>query len=115
MTVHSGFGDLWIKNRGILVSGMLLFSLLFVLVIPVHAQDVVYGNGIPAGSLVDQDIILSGTEIVIDGTFNGDVLALGQTVTVNGTINGSLYSGAEILKVGGKINSRFILPVGPCD
>ena len=87
-----------------LVSGMLLFSLLFVWVIPVHAQDVVYGNGIPAGSVVDQDIILSGTEIVIDGTVNGDVLALGQLVTVNGTINGSLYSGAEILMVGGKIN-----------
>ena len=92
------------KKHSLQITGLLIFSLLFVWVTPTHAQDVVYGNGIPAGNIVEQDVILSGTEIVIDGTVNGDVLALGQIVTVNGTINGSLYSGAEILTVGGKIN-----------
>ncbi|MEI8132356.1 MAG: polymer-forming cytoskeletal protein [Leptolinea sp.] len=104
MTKRFGFMELLSNNRRMLVSGTLLFCLLFVWVTPAHAQGVVYGNGIPAGSVVDQDVILSGTEIAIDGIVNGDVLALGQIVTVNGTINGSLYSGAEILTVGGKVN-----------
>jgi cytoskeletal protein CcmA (bactofilin family) len=88
----------------VFITGLLLFSLLFVWVTPVFAQGIVYSNGVPVGSVVDQDIILSGPEITIDGTVNGDVLALGQLVTVTGTINGSLYSGAEILMIGGKVN-----------
>jgi hypothetical protein len=81
-----------------------VFSILFIWVSPVHAQDIVYSGGIPVGSVVDQDVILSGSEIVIDGTVNGDVLAMGQLVTVNGTINGSLYSAAEILTISGKVS-----------
>lgn len=103
MIAQSGIGDLWAKKRGRVVTGLLLFTLLFVWVTPVYAQDVVYGNVIPVGTIVDQDIILSGTDITINGIVNGDVLALGQLVTINGTINGSLYSGAEILMIGGKI------------
>lgn len=93
----------WTAKRISSMVCLLVFSLLFIGVAPVYAQDIVHGGGIPAGSVVDQDVILSGSEIVIDGTVNGDVLAMGQLVTVNGTINGSLYSGAEILSIGGNI------------
>ncbi|HEX7555348.1 MAG TPA: polymer-forming cytoskeletal protein [Leptolinea sp.] len=93
----------WNKKRFYFSFGIILLSLSFIWVSPVYAQDIVYAGGIPAGSVVDQDVILSASEVVIDGTVNGDVLALGQLVTVNGTINGSLYSGAEILTIGGKV------------
>jgi hypothetical protein len=104
MNLQSGSRIVQNKRFNIFFGGLLIFSLLFVWVTPVHAQGAIYGSGIPTGVVVDQDVILSGTEIVIDGTVNGDVLALGQLVTVNGTINGSLYSGAEILLIGGKVN-----------
>ena len=92
-----------------------LLVLLLALILPVtaSAQGIVYGDSIPAGTVLNDDIILAGDRIVIDGDVNGDVLAVGRSVLVNGDITGSLVvAGQEVGlngNVGGSVYSLALL------
>jgi hypothetical protein len=68
-----------------------------------HAQGIVYGDSIPAGVTIQNDVILYGDAVVIDGTVDGDVIAVGNTVRVNGTVSGTLVSAAQSITVAGKV------------
>ena len=48
------------------------------------------------GEVINDDLILIGKDIVVNGTVNGDLLAFGNNVTVNGKVNGSLVLAARI-------------------
>ena len=56
---------------------------------------IITSDTIPAGDVIDNDVIITGTNVVIDGTVNGDVVAFGSSVTLNGTVHGSLVSVAD--------------------
>ena len=58
---------------------------------------------IAEGEVIDDDLYLFGTTIVIDGTVNGDVFALGTTVTINGTVNGMVNIGATTIVINGTV------------
>jgi cytoskeletal protein CcmA (bactofilin family) len=53
--------------------------------------------------VVDDDLVLTGERIVIDGTVHGDVYAFGNTVTVTGTIDGNLVAFANNVEVQGLV------------
>ncbi len=90
--------------RGKLV--LLTFILLLVLgnPSPVRAQSLVYGDTIPQGMVVDQDIVLIGQNVTIDGTVNGNVIVLGNQVAIRGVINGSLILLSQNAVIGGRIS-----------
>lgn len=69
-----------------------------------RADGIVYGDTIPAGEVVDDDVVLSGTNVVIEGTVIGDVLAVGDTVRVSGTVRGSLVAVGETLSFDGEVD-----------
>ena len=48
------------------------------------------------GEVINDDLILIGKDIVVNGTVNGDLLAFGNNVTVNGKVNGSLVLAARM-------------------
>jgi cytoskeletal protein CcmA (bactofilin family) len=78
----------------------------------------IVGDSIPAGEVIDNDVILTGTNVVLDGTVNGDAVAVGTSVTVNGTVTGSLVVVGRTVSVGGSVEgSAYIastsLQVGP--
>lgn len=55
-------------------------------------------GSIPAGQTVDDDAILSGANIQVDGTVNGTLIAGGGTVTITGTVNGdAILAGRQIV------------------
>ncbi len=66
------------------------------------AQAVVVQRGgtIPAGQTIDDDVILGGTDVQVDGTVNGTLLAAGDTVTINGTVKGDAILGARHILIG---------------
>jgi cytoskeletal protein CcmA (bactofilin family) len=72
-----------------------------------HAQGIVYGDSIPAGVTIQNDLILYGDNVVVDGTVEGDVIALGNTVRINGTISGTLVSAAQSITVTGKVGGSI--------
>jgi len=88
-----------------------------------QAVEIIQNGSLPAGTTIDDDLIISGTQVTVDGTVNGNLIAAGQTVTINGTvksdviafgqtvtlgekgvIEGNLFVGASAVSVRGKIN-----------
>jgi cytoskeletal protein CcmA (bactofilin family) len=85
---------------------------------PGKAQGIIFGDSIPEGQVVDQNMILNGTNVSIDGTVNGDVLAFGQTITVNGQVNGSLLAFGETITINGQVSNSLLaggimMEIGP--
>jgi hypothetical protein len=81
---------------------MLPLSLVIVLVFgtvgSVSAAEFPNGETIPAGETIDDDVFISGENVVVDGTVNGMLFAGGTIITVNGTINGdALLMGENVV------------------
>ena len=72
------------------------------------AQGIIFGNSIAEGQVVDQNMILNGTDVSIDGTVNGDVLAIGQTITVNGQVNGTLVAFGQTITINGQVSNSVL-------
>src|SRR5512137_823802 len=87
----------------------ILFTTLLIAVsmpTPVAASDggIFYGDTIPAGTVIEHDVILFGRNVLIEGTVEGNVFILGNQVVVNGTIDGSLALIAQNASVGGDVS-----------
>ena len=102
----------------IFLAALLALSASLALVSTAHAQGIVYGDRIPAGTTVSNDVILYGETVVIDGTVDGDVLAIATTVEVNGTISGALVGAGQSVRVTGSVGgsiyaASLLLGLGP--
>jgi hypothetical protein len=82
---------------------LIVLILLFGTVSPAYAQGIVGGDTVPAGTTLDDDVVLFGETVTIDGDVNGNVYALGGTVTVNGKVDGSLYAIGQQVQVNGEV------------
>lgn len=74
---------------------------------PVHAQGIVYGQSIPAGVIVENDVLLAGQTVTIDGSVLGDVVAVGTTVRINGQVRGSLIAAAQTIVINGSVGGTL--------
>jgi hypothetical protein len=87
--------------------GALLVVMLVTLFIamPVLAADLRGGDTVSVASdeVIDDDLYIAGTNIVIDGTINGDVFAAGTTIAVNGNVNGSVTLAGQNVTINGEI------------
>jgi cytoskeletal protein CcmA (bactofilin family) len=72
---------------------------------PAKAQDIqtTAQDTVPAGTVVENDIVLRGTDVSLDGDVVGDVLAVGSNVTVNGKVDGSLIAIGRDITVNGSV------------
>jgi hypothetical protein len=82
----------------------LTFFLAFGLTTPVVAQGLVTGDTIPAGMTLNQDVILVGQDVAIDGTVNGNAFILGNQVTINGKVDGSIILIGQNASIGGQVS-----------
>ena len=86
-------------------ASLLLVMLLVIgTVTPAHAQEIYQGDTVPAGVTLDQDVILFGQDVTIDGTVNGNVFILGNEVQVNGTVDGSLILIGQNAAISGSVS-----------
>jgi cytoskeletal protein CcmA (bactofilin family) len=53
--------------------------------------------------VINDDLYLSGREIIVDGTINGDLLAAGEKVTVSGKVTGDLWAAGREVIVSGEV------------
>ncbi|WP_374711685.1 hypothetical protein [Symbiobacterium terraclitae] len=58
---------------------------------------------VAAGETVDDDLILTGVVVSIEGTVKGDVIAFAQVVNVAGTIEGNLVAMGQTVYVNGRV------------
>jgi len=71
------------------------------------AQNVIIDSEIPTGSVEENDAIVAGQEVVIDGDVEGDLLILAIDATINGNVFGSVISTAENVNVNGAISGSL--------
>jgi hypothetical protein len=118
------------KIRFSWVQGILALTLVLVLVLgsvsPAQAAEIIPGEIIQAGTTIDDDALIGGTTVIVDGTVNGNLIAGGETVTLNGIvngdailmgrtvivspsaqINGNLFLGAQVAEVSGKVTGSL--------
>lgn len=84
---------------------LILLGGIFSLVSPARAQgiQVTFDDSIPAGEVVDNDAMLAGTAVNLDGDVAGDVLAVGASVEVNGDVDGSLVAIGQNVVINGTV------------
>lgn len=86
------------NSKGLLVMSMVLLMVVGA-VGTVSAAEFPKGNTLPAGETIDDDVFISGENVVIDGTINGMLFAGGTTITVNGTVSGDVLLMGETVVV----------------
>lgn len=85
----------------------LLVTMFFNLTQTAHAQGIIFGDTVPQGVTLDNDIILVGDEVLVDGNLNGNLLAIGRRVTISGTVDGSAIILAGIADIRNAINGSL--------
>lgn len=68
--------------------------------------------------VIDDDLLLGGNIVVVNGVVNGDLVAAGSQVIINGEVKGSLLFAGQILVLNGKVDGAVYsggtsLTVGP--
>ncbi|MYB76512.1 MAG: hypothetical protein F4X83_05345 [Chloroflexi bacterium] len=56
------------------------------------------------GEVINDDLYLLGTTLIINGTVNGDVFAAGTTIEINGTVNGNASLAGQDITIGGTVS-----------
>jgi len=88
------------------LAAMLIAVLMAVFVAtPVLAADLRSGDTITVagGEVVDGDLYIAGSDIIIDGTVSGDIFGVGQSLTINGIVNGGVTFAGQTLTINGQI------------
>ena len=72
----------------------------------VSNDGIIIGNVIKFDSnvVVDRDLVIVGSEVIIDGTIKRDVKIYAMNVTINGNINGNVDIKSSDIKVNGNID-----------
>jgi cytoskeletal protein CcmA (bactofilin family) len=86
-----------------------LWISMFMVVQPVQATVIDDDGNLAANETINDDLFITGNNVIVDGTVNGTVIAAGNRVVVNGTINGDLFMfGTDvILSEGGKVSGNL--------
>ena len=58
---------------------------------------------IPANEVVNEDLYLAATEVIVEGTIHGDLMAGGQVVIINGTVTGDLFVSGSSVTINGEV------------
>lgn len=98
----------------ILMGGALSF------VSPARAQgiNITVDDSVPAGEIVENDAVLAGTNVKVDGDVKGDTFAAGSVVEVNGEVEGSLFAVGQNVIINGAVGgtvyvASMTLELGP--
>lgn len=105
---------------------LVVFVLVVGLVGRAEAVVIDHNGVIAAGITVDDDVVLTATQVTMDGAINGTLIAAGQTILINGTIHGdalvigqnitigekavidgNLFAGGALIGVSGKIGGTI--------
>lgn len=90
----------------------ILISLLFILTNPASAAKIIEQGSIDADTVINDDVIISGDNVLIQGTVLGDVMATGGQVEITGNITGDLMVGAGRVVIDGIIGDDLRVGTG---
>ncbi len=59
-------------------------------------------------SVVEEDLYVTGDNIIVKGVVDGDLIVMGQTITIDGTVTGDLYVFGNSVSIAGSIYGNVI-------
>lgn len=62
---------------------------------------------IAKNAVIDDDQIITGQNVIVDGIITGDLVVTGGTIVVNGTVNGSLLAAGQSLTINGRVGGTL--------
>jgi cytoskeletal protein CcmA (bactofilin family) len=90
--------------------GVVMSALLLALALPQHAAaaDVRRARSIyiPAGEIVHNDLVATGTTVRVDGTVEGDLIAFTRNLTVTGHVTGDIIAFAAKARIDGVVDGN---------
>ncbi|HWI62004.1 MAG TPA: polymer-forming cytoskeletal protein [Symbiobacteriaceae bacterium] len=92
--------------RKLLIGLLVILTMVFAIVPVASAVDLRQGTTretVEKNETVDDDLLMFGDSVTIEGTVNGDVFAFANSVFVRGTINGNLITAASRVEVDGAV------------
>jgi|GEM_PF-2070919 len=90
----------------------ILISLLFILTNPASAVTILEHESISADTVINDDVIISGNNVMIRGTVLGDVMATGRQVEISGNVTGDVMIGAGRVVIDGIIGDDLRVGAG---
>jgi hypothetical protein len=90
--------------KPIILRVCLLMAIALMLPTSALARQITSTSTVQKGQVLDQNMILTGTAVTMDGVINGDLLAIGDTVTINGEVKGSLIVAGKNVVLNGPVS-----------
>jgi hypothetical protein len=88
----------------------LAFGLVFIIALgtiqPAKALVINEGGVIKEGEVVNDDVFLTGENVVMDGEVKGILFAFGNTVTVNGSVDGDVICAGSNIVINGQVTGN---------
>ena len=99
----------WQRQRMTIAIVLVGFALLLGLPSGASAAEIRRGPnaGVATGETINNDLIVFGSAVRIDGTVKGDVIAFTQDLTVNGHVTGDLIIFAQRARVDGPVDGNI--------
>jgi len=95
------------KIFNILLLSTLVLFVLFGMVSPAHAQGIIVDDSISKGEKIEQNVVLTGDVVRLDGSVIGDVLAIGNRFELNGEVDGNLIILATEANINGTVGRNL--------
>lgn len=89
---------------------LLLAVLVFAFTSPVFATEILDESEvtIAAGEVIDDDVLVMGRRVVVDGVIKGDLLAsVGEELIINGQVEGSVAAAGPTITVNGVVDGSM--------
>ena len=86
-----------------LISAFLLLALIVGVVGSAQAGGIIQVERVQTGTVIEEDVFLTGENPTLEGTVNGDVFAFGSDVTIKGDIDGSLFAIGKQVNLDGNV------------
>ncbi len=62
---------------------------------------------IAQNEVIDDNLIITGQNVIVDGTINGDLVVGGGKIVINGTVTGSVLASGQSLTINGKVGGAL--------
>lgn len=77
-----------------------------------QAQTIIRGDRVFSGQVIDNDVIMYGTDVRLSGTVIGNAFVIGRDVTIDGNVQGSLFVIARRVIINGTVEgSAYVIAV----
>jgi hypothetical protein len=89
-------------GRIVVIAAVLIVATFFA-ISPAFASDRICCGDVTLDEDYDDDVYLTGENLIVNSTIDGDLIALGQTLVLNGEVTGDLMFLGQALTINGKV------------